>query len=42
MGWKAYGIASQLVPVGSYLICANPLLGLAVIDPDWPVVMSSI
>src|SRR5213594_4459375 len=42
MGWNAYGTASQLVPVGSKRICANPLAGLAVIDPDWPVVWSSI
>src|ERR671936_153475 len=42
IGWNAYGIALQLVPVGSYWICANPFEGLAVIDPDWWVERSSI
>src|ERR1700693_6313267 len=40
MGWKSYGTPVQLVPVGSYLICAKPLAALAVIDPDWPDVAS--
>src|ERR1700716_2540549 len=40
IGWKLYGIASQLVPVGSYLTCANPFAALAVIDPLWPAVRS--
>ena len=34
IGWKSYGIAWQLVPVGSYLIWAKPLAALAVIEPD--------
>src|SRR3954470_4627474 len=42
MGWNAYGSAVQLVPVGSNLTCAKPLAGLAVIDPNAPVVRSRI
>ena len=34
IGWNAYGMAVQLDPVGWNLICAKPLDGLAVIDPD--------
>ena len=42
IGWKAYGIALQLLPVGSYWIWTNPLDGLAVIEPDWWVDRSLI
>src|SRR5438132_9095833 len=33
-------MAVQLVPLGSYWNCAKPLAGLAVIDPDCPLVTS--
>src|SRR5690242_12481621 len=42
IGWKAYGIAVQSVPVGANRIWAKPLAGLAVIDPDWPLLRSSM
>ena len=35
-------MALQLVPVGSYWIWANPLAGLAVIEPDLLLDWSSI
>src|SRR6476661_5161343 len=42
IGWKAYGIAVHSVPVGANRICAKPLAGLAVIEPDWPLLRSSM
>ena len=42
IGWNAYGIELQLVPVGSYSIWVNPLAGLAVIEPDLSLERSSI
>src|SRR6516164_3823631 len=40
IGWKSYGMLTQLVPVGSYCTWPKPLAALAVMDPDWPVVRS--
>src|SRR5579859_7724050 len=40
IGWKSYGMLTQLVPAGSYLTWPNPLAALAVMDPVWPFVRS--
>src|SRR5215467_562081 len=40
IGWKSYGRLTQLVPVGSYWTCPNPLAALAVMDPRCPLVRS--
>src|SRR6266566_2910353 len=40
IGWKSYGILTQLVPVGSYLTWPNPFAALAVMDPACPLVRS--
>src|SRR6516162_6291226 len=40
IGWKSYGVLTQLVPVGSYCTWPNPLAALAVIDPVSPLVRS--
>src|SRR5580700_3792764 len=40
IGWKLYGRAVQLVPVGSYLTWAKPLAAPAVIVPVCPLVRS--
>src|SRR5580692_5884003 len=40
IGWKSYGIFTQLVPVGSYWTWPNPLAAHAVMDPDSPLVWS--
>ena len=40
IGWKSYGMLTQLVPVGSYCTWPNPLAALAVMDPVAPVVRS--
>src|SRR5579859_4770474 len=40
IGWKSYGMLTQLVPVGSYCTWPNPLAALAVMDPVWPFVPS--
>src|SRR5215475_6411703 len=42
IGWKSYGMLTQLVPVGSYLTWPNPLAVLAVMDPLCPLVKSLI
>src|ERR1700730_16390038 len=42
IGWKLYGMLTQLVPVGAYWTWPNPLAALAVIDPAWPLVTSLI
>src|SRR6266581_6442850 len=40
IGWKLYGMLTQLVPVGSYWTWPNPLAALAVIAPVCPLVRS--
>ena len=40
IGWKLYGMLTQLVPVGSYWTWPNPLAALAVMDPFCPLLMS--
>src|SRR5581483_11817223 len=40
IGWKSYGMFTQLVPVGSYRTWPKPLAALAVMDPRWRVVLS--
>src|SRR5215472_2748385 len=40
IGWKSYGMLTQLVPVGANCTWPNPLAALAVIDPVCPLVRS--
>src|SRR6516165_3178112 len=40
IGWKSYGMLTQLVPVGSNWTWPKPLAALAVMDPVAPVVQS--
>src|SRR5438309_11057896 len=42
IGWNAWGMPLQLVPVGANLICLKPFDGLAVIEPDLWLVRSLI
>src|SRR5215469_7544813 len=42
IGWKLYGMLTQLVPVGSYWTWPKPLAALAVMDPVAPVVWSAM
>src|SRR5713101_7675853 len=40
IGWKLYGMLTQLVPVGAYWTWPNPLAAPAVMDPVCPLVTS--
>src|SRR5262249_57479275 len=42
IGWKSHGTSLHVDPFGAYWIAPNPFAALAIIDPDWPAVRSSI
>src|SRR5947209_6634430 len=41
IGWKSYGMFWQVVPLGANFTWPKPLAALVVIEPLWPVVVSS-